>query len=59
MAVLQFASLQLEVGAFISGVMHHAPEVFSSIVHVIKENAQVMYEFEKLKGKKSEYEQSY
>ena len=37
-AVLQSASLEPEVGAFISWVIHHAPEVFSSIEHVVKEN---------------------
>ena len=52
MAVLQFASLELEAGAFIYGVIHPAPEVFSSIEHLAKENAQVMYKLEKLKWKK-------
>ena len=53
MVVLQSASLKSEDKAFIYGVIHSAIEVFSSIVHVVKENAQVMYELEKLKGKKS------
>ena len=58
MAVLQSIFLEPKVGAFISGVIHHALEVFSSIEHVVKENAQVMSEWEKLKEKKYEYEQS-
>ena len=33
-------------------------EVFSSIEHVVKENAQVISELEKLREKKFEYEQS-
>ena len=48
MAMLQSASLEPEAGAFIYGVIHHAPELFSSIEHVVKENAQVMFELEKL-----------
>ena len=50
MVVLQCASLEHEVGAFISRVMHHAPEIFSSLDHMVKENAQVMPELEKLRG---------
>ena len=49
--MLQSASLELKAGAFISEVIHHAPEIFSSLEHVIKENAQVMFELEKLRGK--------
>ena len=49
MAVLQSASLDREAEIFISGVTHHAPEVFSSIEHVVKENAQVIFELEKLR----------
>ena len=30
--------------------MHHAPEIFSSLDHMVKENAQVMPELEKLRG---------
>ena len=52
MAVLQSASLEHEAKVFISRVIHHALEVFSSIVHVVKENVQVMYELEKSKGEK-------
>ena len=58
MAVLQSASLDLEAGTFLFGVIHRVPEVFSSIEHVVKENAQVIFELEKLKKKKFEYEQS-
>ena len=58
MTVLQYVSLDLEVVIFLSRVTHHAPEVFSSIEHVVKENAQVIYELEKLREKKSKYEQS-
>ena len=58
MAVLQSASLELEVGAFIYRVINCALEVFSSIEHVVKENAQVIYELEELRGKKFKYEQS-
>ena len=53
MVVLQYASLEPEAGAFIYGVIHRAPEVFSSIKNVVKENAQVMYELEKLRKKKN------
>ena len=52
MVVVQSTSLEPEDGAFIFRVLHRASEVFSSIEHVVKENAQVMYELEKLKGKK-------
>ena len=55
MAVLQSASLKPEVGAFIYGVINRAPKVFSSIKHVVKENAQVITELEELRGEKSEY----
>ena len=58
MAVLQFASLDLEVEIFLSRVTHYASEVFSSIEHVVKENAQVISELEKLRENKYEYEQS-
>ena len=58
MAVLHFTSLEPEVWDFISRVIHRVHEVFSSIEHVVKENDQVMFESEKLKGKKFEYEQS-
>ena len=53
MAVLQFASLEHEVGAFIFGVIHRTLEVFSSNEHVVKENSQVISELEKLRGKKN------
>ena len=58
MAMLQSTSLEPKAGAFISRVIHHALEVFSSIEHVVKENVKVMFELEKLKGEKSAYEQS-
>ena len=58
MVVLQSASLKLVVRAFIYGVVNCAPKVFSSIEHVVKENAQVISELEELMGKRSEYEQS-
>ena len=58
MVVLQSASLDPEVETFLSGVTHRAPEVFSSIEHVVKENPQVIYELEKLMEKKNEYKQS-
>ena len=50
--MLQSASLELEVRAFIYGVIHCTLEVFSSIEHVVKKNAQVMSELEKLREKK-------
>ena len=53
MAVLQSASLNPEVDSFLSRVTHHAPEVFSSIDHVVKENAQAISKLEKFKEKKS------
>ena len=52
-AVLQSTSLDHEAEIFLFRVTHHAPEVFSSIEHVVKENAQVIYELEKLKEKKN------
>ena len=52
MTMLQYASLELTVRAFISRVIHGAPEIFSSIEHMVKENAQVMFELEKLREKK-------
>ena len=58
MVVLQSASLNAEAEIFFYGVTHYAPEVFSSIEHVGKENAQVISKLEKLKEKNSEYEQS-
>ena len=58
MAILQYASLDPEAKIVISGITHRAPEVFSCIEHVVKENAQSIYELEKLREKKSEYEQS-
>ena len=58
MAVLQSVSLEPEARAFISRVIKHAHEVFSSIEHVVKENTQVISELEELRGQKSEYEQS-
>ena len=51
MAVLQSTSLEPEAGDFISRIINHAPTVFSSIAHVVKENAQVMFELEELRGK--------
>ena len=58
MAVLQSASLDPKVEIFLYGVTHRSPEVLSSIEHVVKKNAQVIYELEKSRGKKYEYEQS-
>ena len=58
MAVLQSVSLDPEAEIFLSGVTYHAPEVFSSIEHVVMENAQVISELEKLREKKIEYEKS-
>ena len=52
MAVLQSASLDPEAKIFLSRVKHRAPDVFSSIEHVVKDNAQVKYELEKLREKK-------
>ena len=56
MAMVQSASLEPEVGAFIYGVITCAPEVFSSIEHVVNENGQVISELEELRGEKSKYE---
>ena len=58
MAVLQSFSLDLEAKIFLSRVTHRDLEVFSSIEHVVKQNAQVISEMEKLTEEKSEYEQS-
>ena len=58
MAMLQSASLEPEARALISRIINLAPAIFSSIEHVVKENAQVMFELEELRWKKSEYEQS-
>ena len=44
MAMLQFASLEPEAKAFIYGILNHVPTVFSSMEHVVKENAQVISE---------------
>ena len=52
MAVLQSASLDPEVEIFLYGVSHRFLEVLSSIEHVVKKNAQVIYELEKLREKK-------
>ena len=49
MVVLQSSSLNLDAGTFPSRVTHRAPEVFSFIKHVVKKNAQVISEFEKLR----------
>ena len=53
MEVLQSSSLDLEDETFLSGVTHRALEVFSFIEHVVKENAQVIFELEKLREKKT------
>ena len=58
MAVLQSVSLDPEAKIFLSRVTPRAHEVFSSIEHVVKENAQVISELEKLREKKSKDEQS-
>ena len=58
MAVLQSSSFDLEARTFLYGVIHYDPKVFSSIEHIVKENVQVIFELEKLREKKSEYEQS-
>ena len=52
MVVLQSIYRDLEVGTFLFGVIHYAPEVFSSIENAVKENAQVIFELEKLREKK-------
>ena len=57
-AILQSASLDPKAEIFLSGVTHRAPEVFSSIKHVMMENTQVISELENLRKKKYEYEQS-
>ena len=51
MAMLQSASLHPEAEIFLYGVTHRALEVFSSIEHVVKENSQVISEFEKSREK--------
>ena len=51
MAMLQSISLEPKAGAFIFGVINHVPDVFSSIEHVVKENDQVIFELEVLRGK--------
>ena len=53
MAILQSASLDPKVEIFLYRVTHHALEVFSSIEHVVKENAKVISEVEKLREKKN------
>ena len=58
MEVLQSPSLDPEVEIFLYGFIHRSLEVFSSIKHVVKENAQVIFELEKLREKKSKYKQS-
>ena len=44
MAMIQLPYLRPEARAFISGIINRAPEVFSSIEHVVKENALVIFE---------------
>ena len=56
MAVLQFTSLDPEAKNFLYGFTHRSPEAFSSIEHVVKDNAQVISKLEKLREKKFEYE---
>ena len=51
MAVLQSVSLDHEAKIFLSRVTHRAPKVFSSIEYVVKENAQLIFELEKLREK--------
>ena len=58
MAILQSASLDPEAEIFLSALTHHAPGEFSSIKHIVKENAQVISKLEKLMEKKFKYEQS-
>ena len=58
MAVLQSTSLEPEAGALISRGIHRTLMVFSSIEHVVKENAQMMSKLERLREKKYECEQS-
>ena len=50
MAMLQYTYLEPEAKAFIYDVIHCASKVFSSIKHVVKENAQVISKLEKLRG---------
>ena len=58
MPVLQSTSLDPKAEIFLYEVKHRVPEVFSSIEHVVKENAQVISKLEKLREKKFEYKQS-
>ena len=53
MAVFQSISLDLEAKIFLYGGTHREPEVFSSIEHVVKDNAKGIFEFEKLREKKN------
>ena len=53
MVVLQSASLNVEAEIFFYGVTHCAPDAFYSIEHI-----GVISKLEKLREKKSEYEQS-
>ena len=53
MAVLQSTYLNPKDEIFLYGVTHRAPEVFSYIEHVVKENTQVISELEKLREKKN------
>ena len=53
MVVLQSSSLDPKAEIFLYGVTHRALEVFSSIEHVVKENAQVISQLEKLREKKN------
>ena len=53
MTVLQSSSLDLEAKIFLYAVTHRAPKVFSSIEHVVKENAQMISKFEKSREKKN------
>ena len=46
MTVLKSTSHKPAAWVFIYGVVQIAPKVFSSIEHVVKENAQVMFELE-------------
>ena len=56
MAILQFASLDPDDEIFLYGFTHCSLEVFSSIEHVVKDNAQVISKLEKLREKKFENE---
>ena len=51
MVMLQSASLEPETRAFISRFIYRPPKVFPSIKHMVKENALVISELEKSKGK--------